>query len=165
MKTRNKIFAILLTVCLIAISFFRNFAFTNLNALMNHKLFNSPVNYADESLSFLFSLTYKEVYVVKWILLAIFSLLFYLVTWMILHFSFSTLRQKVRKFVFLFYLFIGLLIGVVLLFFFIPSVSKQSYMVSRRLLEILHSPIPTMLFFLIFKIQQKLDEKEKLKPE
>ena len=158
MSKNNKIFVVFFIIFLMYISYIRDFVFKNINALLSHKLYQSQTNYSDEFFSFLFELNYPAIYFIKWILLFIFSVLFFISSLFILRNRFFSEKRLVTKYLILTYVVLGGISALTVAMYYIPQISEASYLVSRRVLGILHSPIPVMILFLIFYIQEKLEK-------
>jgi hypothetical protein len=158
MSRKNKIVLFLSIALLVFVSYIRDFFFKNINALLGYKSSEGGTNYSDEFFSFLFELDYQQVYMVKWGLLIIFSILFFFLSLMILRSRFVSIKKAVTKYLFLIYLILGTICAITIGLYYIPEISDASYLLSRRILGILHSPIPVMILFLLFHIQEKLEK-------
>jgi len=75
--TRNaKIITALLVLLFILTGFFREFVFLNVNEQMRVTYYNSPDNFVSPSMHWLGSISYTSLYYLKWILTAVFILIF-----------------------------------------------------------------------------------------
>lgn len=159
MERKNKIVLVLYLVVFLAINFLRDYFFKNVNSILGHKLLNTNRHYAREEFNGLENLNYQELYLFKWGGLVIFSILFFAFTYFILKVIYPDYKKSILKATSLIYLGLGAVIAICIGFYYLPSVSQSAYLIARRLLGVLHSPIPLMLLFLIYLVQKKLGNK------
>lgn len=159
MGKKNKILLALYLIVFLAINFLRDYFFKNVNSILGHKLLNTTRHYARSEFNGLENLNYQELYLFKWVGLLLFSVLFFAFTYFILKTIYPDYKKSILKTTTITYIGLGMVIAVCIGFYYVPSISQASYLIARRLLGVLHSPIPLMLLFLIYLVQKKLSSK------
>lgn len=159
MKKRSNFLFVLFSILVLVSSYFRDFSFKGINALLQFKSFPGSKNHSHQLFSPLFDWSHRSIYIFKWGMLLVFSLAFMLFCYFSLKSRFPNSIKEIKKYIIICYGGLGLISGVALLFYYVPSISQPSYMISRRILGILHSPLPLMILFLLLYIQEKTSKK------
>lgn len=158
MKLSNKVQVLIIILILIAIGFWRDNLFVNLNRQYSFQFYNSDVNYTLPFYQKLFDgLTVQMLYYLKWIFTVVFTIIYYLLSLYILklltknyHFWTITLTYIVFTFVAALCYIVGSAIGEL----------ADGYKLSRTFMGLLQSPIIIMVIapILILYNQQKLSK-------
>lgn len=145
MKKNKKIFLALFIILLIALSFFRESVFININAHMWYLYYQNDKSYLLPWLSFLKPLSYSQLYSLKWILTVFFSILFFSLTSIIIKLMFNEWKFiKWTLIVFCGFLSVAALSYTAGILF---NNTSDGYIVSRFFIGLVQSPF--LLIFLI----------------
>ena len=150
----------ILAIIIIALGFLRLFLFENINFHLQFLYYDMERSHMSESLNFLRTFTYNELYVIKWILTMLFSFAYLFLTCLVIHILF-----RVKKYVlmtiymfaaiifisFVFYT-MGLLINWDLQF---TDQSKTGYRLARIFMGVVQSPFPLMILIPAFMLSER----------
>jgi hypothetical protein len=154
MKTKNKIIAVVLILVLIALGFFREYLFVNINVVLYNKL-NGETYTVVPILSFFEGFSYNSVYACKWIFTGLFSLLFFLLQAELLKRIFA--EKNIVKWLLYFYLVLILLAILAFGTGYISGNLESGYRFSRMFMGILQSPVPLMFMIPVGILKRKFD--------
>lgn len=150
--TRNvrRIIVFLLVVGMILLGAFRDFVFVNINAQLYHLLKNTPFSKAHSSFDFLEGIDYWTIYYWKFALTGIFTVLYLVITWLIIKVLFNNRNfQKYTVYLFASVVAISMLLfGLGYLF----GDGHFGYEVARQFMDVVQSPIAVMVLVPIFML-------------
>lgn len=140
MNRKIKIF--LLILLLMALGFFRENLFVNINDVLYGKLYNEP-NPIIWYLSFLNNASYNTVYIAKWFITPFFAFLFWFVQMKLLLALFN--EKKTTKWLSVLYLSLFLLAGIFFMTGWALGDIYGGYTFSRLFMGLLQSPVACMI--------------------
>ena len=150
MKRKGIIFLFILV--LIALGFFREFVFVNINTMIYNARFNE--NYPISNFfSFIAHLNHKTLYIMKWVLTAVFIALFLFMQIQFSNYLFE--KRNFKNFFLLFYLCLNVLASIAYFSGWIFNNLQQGYTFSRLFLGILQSPLPIIFLTPVFYFYEK----------
>jgi len=134
----------LVVVLLIVVGFLRDFIFVNLNYQASLAYYHQDNDYKLSSLiSFIETWSYKRLYISKWILTMLFTILYGAITYFCVYFFFR--EKKYNKISIGIYIVIISISFLIYLFGYFTNNYQKAYSVSRQLMGLLQSPIIIML--------------------
>jgi hypothetical protein len=140
MNRKIKIFLFILL--LMALGFFRENLFVNINDVLYGKLYNEP-NPIIWYLSFLSNVSYNTVYIAKWFITPFFAFLFWFVQMKLLLVLFN--EKKTTKWLSVLYLSLFLLAGIFFMAGWALGDIYAGYTFSRLFMGLLQSPVACMI--------------------
>lgn len=150
----------ILTILIIAMGFFRLFLFENINYHLQFLYYHTERSHMSESLNFLRSFTYNELYIIKWMLTMLFSFAYLLITCLVIHIMF-----RVRKYVILTIYMFAAIIFISFLFYSVGLIinwdlqftdqSKTGYRLARICMGVAQSPFPLMILIPAFILSER----------
>jgi hypothetical protein len=140
MSRKTKIF--LLILLLMALGFFRENLFVNINDILYSKLYNEP-NPIIWYLSFLNNVSYNTVYIAKWFITPFFAFLFWFVQKRLLLVFFN--EKKIITWLSVLYLSLFLLAGIFFVAGWALGDVYKGYTFSRLFMGLLQSPVACMI--------------------
>jgi len=140
MNRKIKIFLFILL--LMALGFFRENLFVNINDVLYGKLYNEP-NPIIWYLSFLSNVSYNTVYIAKWFITPFFAFLFWFVQMKLLLVLFN--EKKTTKWLSVLYLSLFLLAGIFFMTGWALGDIYAGYTFSRLFMGLLQSPVACMI--------------------
>jgi hypothetical protein len=140
MNRKTKI--LLLILLLMALGFFRENLFVNINDVLYSKLYNEP-NPIIWYLSFLNNVSYNMVYVAKWFITPFFAFLFWFVQKRLLLILFN--EKKIITWLSVLYLSLFLLAGIFFIAGWALGDIYKGYTFSRLFMGLLQSPVACMI--------------------
>lgn len=150
--------AIILTIIIVLLGFFREYLFYNINWIYKTLTANRP-NSARKEFYFLLDWSPSEILILKWILTILFFSAFLALTYWIIKLLFNN-----KRFNQIILLFFGALLmvsgGIYILNLLIPKAGIL-YGVSRTLMGIGQSFMPLMFFYIIFKFLPQIEKDSK----
>lgn len=154
----NRFFIPLSVIILIALSFFRESVFVNINTHMWHLFYHNDKTYLAPYLSFLQQLSYSQFYWFKWALTVFFSLLFLFLSCIIIQLVF-----KEKKFIrWTIYSFAAIM-AVSALAFVIGKLlnrSEDGYIISHFFMGMIQSPFVLIFLIPAFKLAAPSGDKK-----
>ncbi|HXU28565.1 MAG TPA: hypothetical protein VN698_15145 [Bacteroidia bacterium] len=140
MNRKTKIFLFILV--LMALGFFRENLFVNINDVLYNKLYhkNNPIIWY---LSFLSNTSYNTVYVAKWVITPSFALMYWFVQKQLLLAVFN--EKKVVTWLSILYLSLFLLAGIFFMAGWALGDINKGYTFSRLFMGLLESPVACMI--------------------
>jgi hypothetical protein len=136
---KKKVIVFLFVIALIFIGFIREFLFVNLNTIIINLKFKENYSY-HHFFTFLTNYNYFSLYVSKWLLTAIFIILFLTIQ---IQFSYYLFKENyLKKWFLYFYLTLIILASIGYLSGWVYNNIKHGYAISRLFLGILQSPLP-----------------------
>jgi len=150
----------ILAILIIALGFLRLFLFENINYHLQFLYYHMERSYMAESLNFLRSFTYDELYEIKWALTILFSLTYLLFTCLVIKLLFRG-RKYVLWTIYIFsaiifisfaFYALGLLINYDLQF---TDQSRIGYRLARICMGVVQSPLPLMILIPAFMLSEK----------
>lgn len=157
-KYLPKIFTLLFFIILFIIGYIRESIFLVINSVLHNYPFPYNPSYIPPP-DYLYSLTTQELINLKWIFTLIFSLLFMLFSWLIIHFIFnSKTYSKVVIYIYTFFISISLLFaGIGILF----NCFELLYTPSRFIVGIIQSPLLVIILLAFFFLLNQTKKKTK----
>ncbi len=149
MRLNTKV--ILLGLLLIALSFFREFVFLNINEQSRVTYYHTTDSHVSPLMSFLENFSYPVLYYSKWFLTLFFPLLFMYISCMIVKEVFKN-KNYIRWTIFSYAGVVGLSILLFALGWLF-NFSEKGYTFARAIIGITESPVILMLLIPVFKIQ------------
>ena|ERR1700740_1998724 len=140
MNRKTKI--LLFILLLMALGFFRENLFVNINDVLYSKLYNEP-NPIIWYLSFLNNVSYNTVYVAKWFITPFFAFLFWFVQKELLLVFFN--EKKIITWLSVLYLSLFLLAGIFFVAGWALGDIYKGYTFSRLFMGLLQSPVACMI--------------------
>ena len=141
MKRKIKICAFVLI--LLALGFFRETLFVNVNSALYDKLYGENNHYVVGFLSFVNSFSYKTIYIAKWFITPFFMFLYWFIQRSFLFFLFN--EKRITQWLSILYLSLFLLAGVFFIAGWAFGKINEGYTFSRLFMGLLQSPIPCMI--------------------
>jgi hypothetical protein len=141
-----------------ALGFFRENLFININGVLFNKLHNKNVSVV-WYLSFLSNISYPTIYTAKWFITPFFTLMFWFIQKRFLWILFN--EKKVTKWLSVLYLSLFLLAGIFFVAGWALGDTHKGYVFSRLFMGLLESPvaymilIPTMYLYKQTNINQQ----------
>ena len=133
---------LLFILLLMALGFFRENLFVNINDVLYSKLYNEP-NPIIWYLSFFNNVSYNTVYIAKWFITPFFAFLFWFVQKELLLVFFN--EKKIITWLSVLYLSLFLLAGISLCTGWLLGHFSEGYRFSRIFMGLLESPVPCMI--------------------
>ena len=133
---------LLLILLLMALGFFRENLFVNINDVLYSKLYNEP-NPIIWYLSFLNNVSYNTVYIAKWFITPFFAFLFWFVQKELLLVFFN--EKKIITWLSVLYLSLFLLAGIFFVAGWALGDIYKGYTFSRLFMGLLQSPVACMI--------------------
>ncbi len=154
--TVKKILTLFSFILLFIIGYIRESIFLVINSVLNNYPFPYNPSYIPPP-EYLYSLTTQELINLKWFFTLVFSLLFMLLSWLIIHFVFnSKTYNKIVIYIYTFFISISFLIaGIGILF----NCFEILYTPSRFIVGIIQSPLLVIILFSLFFL---LNQNEKM---
>ena len=143
----------ILAILIIALGFLRLFFFENINLHLQFLYYDLERSYMAESLYFLRSFTYDELYEIKWALTILFSLIYLLFTCLVIKLLFH-----VRKYVlWTIYIFSAIIFISFVLYIsgYIINQDAIGYRLARICMGVVQSPLPLMILIPAFMLSEK----------
>ena len=140
MNRKTKI--LLFILLLMALGFFRENLFVNINDVLYSKLYNEP-NPIIWYLSFLNNVSYNTVYIAKWFITPFFAFLFWFVQKELLFVFFN--EKKIITWLSVLYLSLFLLAGIFFVAGWALGDIYKGYTFSRLFMGLLQSPVACMI--------------------
>jgi hypothetical protein len=150
---RNKIVFILFILITIALGFFRDSLFVNINYQIGFLYYKQDINYVTSNFSFLKSLSFNQLYYGKWLLTIAFTLLYYILTMATIYFSFG--NKNILRWATISYLILIIVSAMAYSIGQITSYPQTGYKFARIFMGLLQSPIVLMLLFPLFQLSSK----------
>lgn len=141
----NRLFISVFVLLIIALSFFRESIFININAHMWYLFYENDKTHLSSYLKFLKSFSYKEIYWFKLGLTIFFSMIFLFFSCIIIFLIFK--EKKLIRWTIFSYLTIILVAGMAYLTGTLFNSLEQGYLISRFFMGMVQSPF--LLIFLI----------------
>lgn len=141
----NRLFISVFVLLIIALSFFRESIFININAHMWYLFYENDKTHLASYLKFLKPFSYKEIYWFKWGLTIFFSILFLFFSNIIVFLVFK--EKKFIHWTIFSYLVLILVAGMAYLTGVLFNSLEQGYLISRFFMGMVQSPF--LLIFLI----------------
>ena len=150
----------ILAILIIALGFLRLFLFENINYHLQFLYYHTEKSYMAESLNFLRSMSYDDLYSIKWTLTILFTLVYLFFTCIVI----KILFQRKKYILWTIYIFtaviilssvfyiLGLLINYDLQF---TDQSKIGYRLARICIGVVQSPLPLMILIPAFLLNEK----------
>jgi hypothetical protein len=146
MSKRTKV--IFLAILIVFLGFWRDYFFVNVNWIFM-TITNGRPNQALDEFHFLLNWTPSEINNLKWLLTFIFTALFLLVTYLIVHIEFrNKLYTKITLVTYI--LITAVALGLYLLSH-LTGMNDKLYGVIRTLMGIVQSFMPLMILYILFK--------------
>lgn len=142
-NSKNLIIAGLIA-CLLILGFVRDFVFVNINYALGYVSSKSTEFWGHSSMDFLCNYGVNGLNTSKWVLTAAFTLLFLLLSLMIIRMIYNN-RQFLKWFMLL-YAIIFTVAGILYVFGWVVGHAEIGYTLSRVFIGFLQSPFPLMLF-------------------
>lgn len=139
---------ILFTFSIILLGFLREYLFVNINWIYL-TLANGRMNAARSEFQFLMEWSTTEIVVLKWILTGLFSILFFLLTYIIVRVYFE--NQSFNKIVIAVYVGLIALSAVLFIFGKLAGLYETIYGAIRTLMGMVQSFMPLMILSVLFK--------------
>ena len=142
----------ILAILIIALGFLRLFLFENINYHLQFLYYDMERSYMAESLNFLRSFTYDELYEIKWILTILFSLTYLLFTCLVIKLLFC-----VRKYVlWTIYIFAAIIFISFVLYTsgYLINQDAIGYRLARICMGVVQSPLPLMVLIPAFTLSE-----------
>ena len=138
----RKINIALFILLLMALGFFRENLFVNINDVLYNKLYNknNPVIWY---LSFLHNASYKAVYIAKWFITPFFAFIYWFIQKQLLMTVFN--EKKIIKWLSVLYLSLFLLAGIFFVTGWALGDINKGYTFSRLFMGLLESPVACMI--------------------
>ena len=133
---------LLLILLLMALGFFRENLFVNINDVLYSKLYNEP-NPVIWYLSFLNNVSYNTVYIAKWFITPFFAFLFWFIQKRLLLVFFN--EKKIITWLSVLYLSLFLLAGIFFVAGWALGDIYMGYTFSRLFMGLLQSPVACMI--------------------
>lgn len=151
MKSKKylKLFLVLL---LILSGFGRDYIMVNINWVIKHLTLGAP-NYAQNFFQPLSSWNVSSLMFLKWVLTAVFTMYFYVLTYFLIKLIFE--KKSYLKYVKNTYVLLISISGLIFVFGFIIKDSVHIYPAVRTLMGIAQSFIPFMILYLLLKFLPK----------
>ena len=155
---KNRILISVFVLLLIALSFLRESVFVNINAHIWYLFYENDKTHLISFLSFLYPLSYKELYWFKWGLTVFFSMIFLFFSCIIIFLVFK--EKKFIRWTIFSYIAVLLVAGIAYFSGSILNSIEQGYLISRFFMGLVQSPF--LLIFLIpaFKLAENPGEKK-----
>lgn len=141
----------ILAILIIGLGFLRLFLFENINIHLQFLYYNMERSYMAESLNFLRSFTYDELYWIKWALTILFSLTYLLFTCLVIKLLF-----RGRKYVlWTIYIFAAIIFISFVLFASGSLINQDAigYRLARICMGVVQSPLPLMILIPAFTLR------------
>lgn len=176
MSRRNKLIVILLVAAMLGFGYFQEFVKVNINyhldliGMIDHydslekvdRLAEGerlrvavPYDYyhSHQRIDFLFDMERRQVVMLKWVVAALFILVHFAVSWMIL----TLLYGKSPYHRWLMYVYVGVSAGVVLSYLLASfTQSPAVYQISRKMLSFIQSILPLMLIYPVVLLKRRM---------
>ena len=147
----NKIYLIVLIALMIALGFFREFVFVNINYRLKYLFYSEKVSYMSDSLRFLKVFSYDDLYWGKWILTIMFGLFYLGFTSLIVKFWFG--NKSYIRWTFIFFAVIFFISFLSYMTGYIIDEREMGYKFARIFMGIVQSPLPLMMLIPAFMLK------------
>lgn len=145
-KNNRKLFSVGLLFIVLGLVLIRENLFVEINAILGGYNYNKAYFYYFKDT--FQNMELSHLYVLKWLLTVVFIILISLFTITFIRVCFS--NKNYTKAVFLTYLVSYLIVVVVFIIFWLLGIYDKEFYVLRKLIGLLHSPIPLFFFFCLF---------------
>lgn len=153
----KNISAAVFVVIIFFIGYLRETIFLVLNSVLNKYPFPYNNSYVSPP-NFLYSYSSQTLITVKWVLTFGFSILFFMISWVLIHFYFKNRRfNKITVWVYLFLVGVSFLtaaLGILLGNF------DETYTLSRFVIGLAQSPLIPLVLFVLFYFKTKMEQQE-----
>ncbi|MBI2280245.1 MAG: hypothetical protein HYU68_06105 [Bacteroidetes bacterium] len=153
----KNISAAVFVVIIFFIGYLRETIFLVLNSVLNKYPFPYNNSYVSPP-NFLYSYSSQTLITVKWVLTFGFSILFFMISWVLIHFYFKNRRfNKITVWVYLFLVGVSFLtaaLGILLGNF------DETYTLSRFVIGFAQSPLIPLVLFVLFYFKTKMEQQE-----
>lgn len=147
MSRTLRIILLLLSVAgIVLLGSLREFIFVNINYQLKYLYYEQAESYAHSFFDFLNNYSYAEIYYSKWWLMAIFTILFWVCSLLIVYFLKP--ERKWLKWMTLMYATLIVAAGIIFFFGWVFGQIDGGYAISRLVLGVAHSPLPVMIMAL-----------------
>ena len=143
------------------LGFAREYLFESLNKYLSQVYYNYETPYLPEFLSFFKNFSYNQLYYGKFVLTLITALIFYVISMFSLSIIFK--RPKLKQEVGIFYSSIFILSFLIFILGHFFTDSTNYYGVSRRIADVIQSPLAYMLLLVAYLIPKAKPTKTKAK--
>ncbi|MBN4051358.1 hypothetical protein JYU16_00930 [bacterium AH-315-M05] len=140
----------ILAILIIAMGFLREFLFVNINYHLQFLYYHMERSYMAESLNFLRSFTYDELYKIKWILTILFTLVYLFFTCLVIKLLFHGKKCVLRTI----YIFAAI-IFISFIFYtsgYLINQDAIGYRLARICMGVVQSPLPLIILIPAFKL-------------
>ena len=152
-KISKKIFIVVFVSVLIALSFFREFVFVNINAHMWYLFYENDKSHLANTLSFLTPLSYFQLYWLKWFITILFSGVFLFLSCIIIKLIFT--EKKFIHWTIYSYLSIIIISAISYFIGILFNNSEKGYLAARFFMGMLQSPFLLMILIPAFYLEKR----------
>lgn len=137
-----------MTIAIVLLGFLRDYLFMNINWILLTLTIDRP-NQALDEFHFLLYWTPREIMILKWILTFVFTGLFFMLTWRIVHLAFQNrLFNRITVLTFAGLLAVSALLYTIGLFM---GLSDHLYGIIHTFMTLAQSFMPLMVLYILFK--------------